>query len=61
MNQMNIVYAGVHREVAGTDLIAVFGEPIDVPDEVARRLLEQDCWSEHKPEQRTTTKTKGDE
>jgi hypothetical protein len=50
---MNITYSGVHREVeiADTGLTAKVGEPIDVPFDVATRLLAQPSWT-------ATTKTK---
>lgn len=44
---MKIVYVGPSAEgvkVADTGQVARPGEPIDVPDELAERLLEQDIW-----------------
>jgi hypothetical protein len=39
-------------EIPDPPLLAVRGEPVEVPDELAKRLLEQSCWtaaSESKP------------
>lgn len=48
---MKLVYTGAHAEVEVPDagIVARRGTPIDVPDEAAKRLLEQDTWAEDKP------------
>jgi hypothetical protein len=45
---MRIVYDGPFDEVEVPDggFVAARGEPVDAPDDVAARLLEQDTWSE---------------
>ncbi|SDN73834.1 hypothetical protein [Allokutzneria albata] len=48
---MRIVYTGPSRavEVPGLGMLARRGEPIDVPEDrhdVARSLLQQECWTE---------------
>ena len=44
---MQITYVGPSPAVtiAETDQLATRGEPIDVADDLAARLLEQDVWS----------------
>lgn len=45
---MQLVYTGIHQQVEIADVpgvTATRGEPVDIPDEVAKRLLEQvDAW-----------------
>lgn len=48
---MKLVYSGAHDAVEPADVpgvVAVRGKEVDIPDEVAKRLLEQDTWSEAK-------------
>jgi len=47
---MKVVYSGAHPEVflAETDQDIERGVPTDVPDEIAKRLIEQSTWSEAK-------------
>lgn len=47
---MKLVYSGAHAEVEvpDTGITAKRDEPVDVPDAVAKRLLEQGTWSEAK-------------
>jgi hypothetical protein len=56
-----VVYSGPIDavEVPAANCIAVRGEPIEVPDEVGKSLLEQDTWSESKPK-KTESKKDGD-
>lgn len=49
---MLITYIGSSRavDIIHTSLTAVNGEPIDVPDDIAKSLLEQaDTWTAAKP------------
>ncbi|ROP36286.1 SAP domain-containing protein [Saccharothrix texasensis] len=45
---MRVVYDGPYRavNVAAVGLIALRGEPIEVPDVVGLSLIEQDTWSD---------------
>lgn len=45
---MKLIYGGPIDEVEVPDagIVAARGEPVEVPDDVAARLLEQDTWSE---------------
>lgn len=47
---MLVVYSGPIDvvEVPAANCIAVRGEPVEVPNEVGKSLLEQDTWSEVK-------------
>lgn len=53
MATVSLIYEGPHAEVevpdAGADVKALRGVPVDVPEEVAKRLLKQDTWSADKP------------
>lgn len=44
---MRVVYTGPspRRTVAG--VVATRGEPVEVPDEIGRRLTDQVTWREH--------------
>lgn len=44
---MKLIYGGPIDEVEVPDagIVATRGEPVEVPDDVAARLLEQDTWS----------------
>lgn len=44
---MQLVYSGAHDEVEVPDagIVAQRGVPVEVEDEVAKRLLEQDTWA----------------
>jgi hypothetical protein len=46
---MNIVYSGPHPEVVvdefDNETVIVAGQPVDVPDDLAARLLEQNTWA----------------
>lgn len=48
---MQLVYSGAHAEVEVPDagIVARAGVPVEVPDAVGRRLLEQDTWAELAP------------
>ncbi len=52
---MQLIYIGAHpvvdvEEAGRLVLVGVKrGEPVNVPDDLASRLLEQDTWSEAKP------------
>lgn len=50
---MQVVYNGPHPEVVVDELdqdqVIRAGEPVDIPDDLATRLIEQDTWSEAKP------------
>lgn len=45
---MQIVYNGPHPEVVvdefDQETVIVAGQPVDIPDDLAARLLEQDTW-----------------
>ena len=61
---MLIKYVGPHPEVVvdefNYDTVIVNGEPIDIPDDLAARLLEQDTWQDANPSTDTTTDTTTD-
>lgn len=54
----SVQYDGPHAEVEVPDagIVAQRGVPVEVDEAVAKRLLEQETWSEPKP---PATKTKG--
>jgi hypothetical protein len=58
---MKLVYGGPidEVEVPAAGVVARRGEPVDVPDEVAELLLEQETWS--RAEQGPKRRSKGDE
>lgn len=47
---MQLVYTGAHPEVVVDELdgetVIVNGEPVEIPDDLAARLLNQSTWSE---------------
>ncbi len=55
---MLVVYGGPIDavEVPAANCIAVRGEPVEVPDEVGKSLLEQDTWTESKPKKAESKK-----
>lgn len=53
----SLVYNGPHPEVVVDELndeqVIVAGQPVDIPDALAARLLEQDTWAPNEsPEQK---------
>lgn len=59
---MKIVYTGPHSDgvtIAATGQQATPGVPIDVADDVADRLLEQDVWAEAETEPAAPVKKPG--
>lgn len=58
---MRITYVGPHRpgvDVPELGMAAVYNTPIEVPDELAHRLLRQQTnWAEAKPEKPAKTKS----
>ncbi|PWK81731.1 hypothetical protein C8D88_116143 [Lentzea atacamensis] len=59
---MLVVYGGPTDavEVPAANCVAVRGEPVEVPDEVGKSLLEQDTWSEVKAKPKAENKKDGD-
>ncbi len=57
---MQLIYNGPHPEFVVDDLdpgrVLKAGEPVEIPDELAARLLEQDTWTQVK----ATKATKAD-
>lgn len=55
---MQLTYVGpcAAVEVPELGIVAERGVPVEVEDKVAKSLLQQDTWSEHKPATKTTTK-----
>jgi len=63
METTQIVYSGPHIEVVVDELdpqkVIARGEPVDVPSDLAARLLEQDTWAAAEKPKPATAK-KGD-
>ena len=47
---MKVTYTGPFDavEVPAAGIVAEKGKPVEVPDELGKNLLEQDCWAEPK-------------
>jgi hypothetical protein len=43
---MLIVYTGPHAEVRLDGVVCKHGEAVEFPDLIARRALEQSCWTD---------------
>ena len=50
---MQLVYSGAHPEVVidelDQDLVIKAGEPVEIPDDLAARLIEQSTWARVTP------------
>jgi hypothetical protein len=61
---MRVTYEGPHDVVevpaAGEGFTAERGKPVDVPDDVAKALLEQDTWTEARAEGRRAKAKEGE-
>jgi hypothetical protein len=60
---MQLVYNGPHPEAVvddvatGAEIDVVAGKPVEIPDELAARLLEQNTWAQVKTAAPVTTVT----
>lgn len=58
---MRLIYSGPHPEVVIDELdqeqVIVAGEPVNVPDELGARLLEQDTWADAPDDQSKVSPT----
>lgn len=57
---MQLIYGGplADVDVPEAGIVAYRGEPVEVEDSIARRLLEQDTWTEAKPAKAAKAPTK---
>jgi hypothetical protein len=59
---MKLIYEGPHDtvEVPSAGITAERGQAVDVPDDVAKALLEQDTWTEARSESRRAKAKEGE-
>ncbi len=59
---MEIIYRGAHltAEIAATGQLATRGVPVDVPEDVALALIEQDTWDGTESAEQAAARTQGE-